>query len=75
MVGDKDSQLPASVTTIHPKAANDSGGQHVTTNVEEVAEQEGGNETSHSSNVPLYISIAAFIVGLIAMGISLTKRT
>jgi len=67
-VGAPDAEKPASVTVVNPAdAANDHGAA--------VEEQTADEETaSSSSQVPLYLSIAALVAGLLALGISLKKR-
>ncbi|WP_045519547.1 YcnI family copper-binding membrane protein [Neobacillus niacini] len=81
-VGTQDAEKPASVTTVNPKPADGSGDHHSTVKTNESKEEvkteqankEEVNETTNSSNAPLYVSIAALIAGLLSLVISLKKR-
>jgi uncharacterized protein YcnI len=77
-VGAPDDNLPASVTVVNP-AEPSSGHGHVdssSNDQEATAQQTTEADTKESTNnVPLYLSILALIVGLLAFGISLKKRS
>ena len=77
-VGAADADKPASVTKVNPAAAGTTD-SHGATNTEKSVgnEQEVKSttvEAPSSSNTPLYVSIAALIVALLAFGMSLKKR-
>ncbi|KMY51745.1 YcnI family protein [Peribacillus loiseleuriae] len=81
-IGAPDAQYPASVTGVKPGdgSAHDHGHGEVTT--DSTADAHGAKEqateettTSSSSNTPLYLSIAALIVGLLSLGLTFKKRS
>lgn len=69
-VGAEGSDAPASVTVVNP-ADPSTTHEHGTATHEEVNEEE---DTSDSSNVPLYLSIAALVVALLSLVLALKKR-
>ncbi|RHW30947.1 DUF1775 domain-containing protein [Lysinibacillus yapensis] len=69
-IGAGDSQKPASVTTILP-ATESSGNHH--NSAEKTSEVK--EEARETTNNPLYFSIPALILALLAIGISITKRS
>ncbi len=86
-VGAQDAEKPASVTTVKPsdgsahghgaaKTKDDAATEHQAK--EDVksttSEHQAEESTTNSSNAPLYVSIAALVAGLLALGISLKKR-
>jgi hypothetical protein len=78
-VGAPDDNLPASVTVVNP-AEPSSGHGHVdelaSNDQEATAQQTTEADTkANTNNVPLYLSILALIVGLLAFGIFLKKRS
>lgn len=87
-VGAQDAEKPASVTTVKPSDGSDGHGHSAAPAKEDAAtehqaeedvksttaEQHAEESTTSSSNAPLYVSIAALIAGLLALGISLKKR-
>jgi copper resistance protein C len=63
--------------TVEQKPADGSDNHHGTTESKEepkTEQPEAVNETTSSSNAPLYVSIAALIAGLLSLVISLKKR-
>jgi uncharacterized protein YcnI len=77
-VGAEDAEKPASVTTVNPVDGSGHGhGASTTTDTStdhNSATPEEASEENSDSNVPLYLSIAALIAGLLSLGISLRKR-
>jgi uncharacterized protein YcnI len=78
-VGAADSEKPASVTTV--TAADTTGGHEATTTKDQKQSEtkteqtkEASTESTTASNTPVYLSIAAFLVGLLSLGLSLKKR-
>jgi uncharacterized protein YcnI len=78
-VGAEDAEKPASVTIVneaegsahgHGASVTDAPSEQHAANEEEA----GVTEDANSSNLPLYLSIAALIAGLLALAISLKKR-
>lgn len=70
-VGADGSEKPASVTLVNPKTpgeASDSHGAVV------VSAQKAEEPKEPSSSLPLYLSIAALVAGLLSVAISLKKR-
>ncbi|WP_284036309.1 YcnI family protein [Neobacillus sp. 114] len=76
-VGAADADKPASVTVVHP-ATGDSGHGHGAVQTDKTADTAADHaqntENKASSNTALYLSIAALLVGLIALGFSLKKK-
>ncbi|WP_028391088.1 YcnI family copper-binding membrane protein [Bacillus cihuensis] len=80
-VGAPDAEKPASVTVVNPADPSDGHGHlekstDTSSNDQKATEEKvNAEETKTSSNnVPLYLSIAALIVGLLALFISFKKR-
>lgn len=76
-VGAEDAEKPASVTVVH-EAEGDAHG-HGAASTDSTSDTHATEETevsadTGSSQVPLFLSIAALIAGLLALGISLKKR-
>jgi uncharacterized protein YcnI len=73
-IGAPDSDKPASITTVNPKPAtaktSADGHDHGAGTMAAANTGNGG-----SSNLPLYLSIAALVLGVIAVVASLTRRT
>lgn len=78
-VGAEDADKPASVTVVHPAVAGDNGHGHGAAQTDKktdtAADQNQKKEDAASSNVPLFLSIAALLVGLIALVVSLKKKS
>lgn len=70
-VGAEGSETPASVTKVHPKPAGQPSDSHGAPAATAPQAEEPGEQ---SSSLPLYLSIAALVAGLLALGISLKKR-
>jgi uncharacterized protein YcnI len=76
-VGAEDSDSPASVTKVHPKQENtqtDHHSHHATSPTKENTSETSG-QTDNTSNLPLYISLIALVLGIVAIVVSLRKRT
>ncbi|MCQ6276630.1 YcnI family protein [Bacillus sp. V3B] len=81
-VGAPDADKPASVTVVNPADASSAHGHGGDTSTDSSSDDHAATEeqatdvetTTSSSNVPLYLSIAALIAGLASLGISLKKR-
>lgn len=77
-VGAEDAEKPASVTVVHE--ADGSAHGHGAGTTDSTSDKHAANEATEetadtgTSNVPLYLSIAALIAGLLALGFSLKKR-
>ncbi|MCH6267824.1 YcnI family protein [Neobacillus citreus] len=78
-VGAEDADKPASVTVVHPAAPGEHGHGHGAAQTDKktdtAADHDQKTEDAASSNVPLYLSIAALLVGLIALGVSFKKKS
>lgn len=79
-VGAEDAEKPASVTVVFPanESANGHGAKSTESSAEnkEVATEKATEEEAKTSsnNIPLFLSIAALITGLLSLVISLKKR-
>ncbi len=74
-VGSEGSEHPASVTKVKEKAAGDASHSDEHGKAASGNEAAGGAEADNgSSNVPLYLSIAALALGLFSLMVSLRRR-
>ncbi|MGX2961536.1 YcnI family copper-binding membrane protein [Peribacillus sp. JNUCC 23] len=81
-VGAPDADKPASVTVVNPGDGSGHDHGHGDVSTDSTTKDNGAKEqvseettTSSSSNAPLYLSIAALIVGLLSLGLSFRKRS
>jgi uncharacterized protein YcnI len=79
-VGAKDAEKPASVTVVLPADASANGHGDKSTespaDKREVATEKATEEATTSvNNIPLFLSVAALITGLVSLVISLKKRS
>lgn len=75
----QEANSPASVTVVNPADATSGHGHGEKTTDKDASSEEKATEevketSASESNTPLYLSIAALVAGLIALGISLKKR-
>jgi len=73
-VGAEDAEKPASVTVVHPAAAGDNGHGHGAATTDTTADQQTETDENDASALPLYLSIAALVLGLLSLIISLKKK-
>lgn len=74
-VGADGSDKPASVTAVKAKPAGAATDSHGHTSAEQGAVHEPAAEASSASNTPLYLSIAALILGALSLIVSLMKKS
>ncbi|MEW9670611.1 YcnI family protein [Ammoniphilus sp. 3BR4] len=70
-VGAEGSEKPASVTIVNPKTAGEASDSH---GAPAATAPQAELPKEQSSILPLYLSIAALVAGLLSLGISLKKR-
>ncbi|MFD2444369.1 YcnI family protein [Bacillus sp. CGMCC 1.16607] len=75
-VGAEDAEHPASVTVVNQAVASDHGATHADQSANSDSAQQAVDENTktNESKTPLYLSIAALIVGLLAFGVSIFKK-
>lgn len=77
-VGAEDAEHPASVTLVNPGDGSEHshGASHEAKTTDATTEHQAAtmDEKTNETNMPVYISIAALIVGLLSLALSLRKR-
>ncbi|KKB34415.1 YcnI family copper-binding membrane protein [Bacillus thermotolerans] len=80
-IGAQDTEKPASVTTVHPKPTDNGEDNDQSAQAEDEEESATGSsieedaQTTSLSGMPLFVSIAALIIALLALILSFRRRS